>query len=36
MLELILYLLTQPDHYWAESFILNIIGILLTIEEIVI
>lgn len=33
LLEIILNLLTQPDHYWVESLILNILGFFLWVEQ---
>ncbi len=33
LLEIILNLLTQPDHYWVESLILNTLGFLLWVEQ---
>lgn len=35
LLEIILNLLTQPNHYFAESFVLDVIGLMLWLEELI-
>lgn len=33
MLEIIIEFLTQPNHYFVESFILDLLGVALWVEE---
>jgi hypothetical protein len=36
MLELILWFLSQPNHYFTESFVLDVLGVLLWIEQLIV
>ena len=33
--DILIYFLTQPNHYFAESFVLDILGLMLWLEELI-